>query len=140
HAVPVSLRELVQQRRAGAVLVNVRHGQIGRREDEGHDTAGIGDHDDVAVSPDAAREGEEEGERSLGRVREERGSSSGSGGMKKRSMEKATSSTLRSASRPISIGNSFYTCCVTNGMERTTPVPLSAAEGLRRSVLVLLVS
>ncbi|TVT98459.1 hypothetical protein EJB05_56222 [Eragrostis curvula] len=34
----------------------------------------------------------------------------------------------------------FYWCCVTNGVERTTPVPLSAAEGPRRSVLVLLVS
>ncbi|TVU42030.1 hypothetical protein EJB05_08412 [Eragrostis curvula] len=51
-----------------------------------------------------ARAGKRASAASDARGRTARGSSSGSGGMKKRSMQKATSSTLRSASRPMSIG------------------------------------
>ncbi|TVU03664.1 hypothetical protein EJB05_50852, partial [Eragrostis curvula] len=72
RAVSVSRRESVHhQRRAGAVRVDVQHGQVGRHEDEGHSAADVGNHDDMAVAPDAACEGGEEVERGLERALED---------------------------------------------------------------------
>lgn len=56
-------REAVEQSGGRRVGVDVGHGELGRREDEG-DLGGVGvDDDDVAVADDAAGEGGEEGER-----------------------------------------------------------------------------
>ena len=63
-------REAVEQRRVGAVGVDVGRRQAGLREDDGH--GGSADHDVAVADAEAAREHREETERSLERGLEDR--------------------------------------------------------------------